>query len=169
MTEGTKQAERGRKARAYKELAQGLAGLAEMYAPTATIIFECLKKADLNERHATSSELARAELLREDPTAAVPDELSDRTLAEYLANAGHLYATAAVDYVLLADLGRAYRCYRQAASSCRRAAALYGNGSAEWATEAADYRANADLVRHELARRSLRRRKWSLGLLHRLR
>jgi hypothetical protein len=169
MATSEKKAERGRKARAYQELAKGLADLAEMYAPKASIIFDCLKKADLNERHATSSELARAELVREDPAAAVPEELSDRALAEYLANAGQLYATAAVDYVLLADLGRAFHCYRKASASCRRAAAFCSNGHAEWAAEATQYREKASLVRQELAQRSIRRRKWSLGLLHRLR
>lgn len=169
MAASQKKAERERKARAYRDLARGLADLAEMYAPKATLIFDCLKKADLNERHATSSELARAELVRENPAAEVPEELSDRALAEYLANAGHLYGTAAVDYVLLADLGRAYRCYRKAAASCRRAAAFYSNGHADWATAAADFAEKAAVVRHELARRSVRRRKWSLGLLHRLR
>jgi hypothetical protein len=169
MATSEKQAQRERKARAYKNLAKALAELAEMYAPKASIIFDCLKKADLNERHATSSELARAELVREDPAAAVPEELSDRTLAEYLASAGHLYATAAVDYVLLADLGRAYGCFRKASASCRRAAAFCVNGHAEWAAEAAECREKAALVRQELARRSIRRRTWSLGLLHRLR
>lgn len=170
MADLDKTAERERKARAYRDLARSLASVSGMvYHPTASSIFDSLSVAQLNERHARSSQLSREVLFQEDPEASLPEELSDKAISEYLANAGDLYGATATDYVLMSDLPRAFKYFRKAAQHCGRAAALGAENGAKLLEKAEEYKEKTVIVRQELARRSIRRRKLSLGFLARLR
>ena len=184
MNDLEKTAKRHHRARAYREYVRGMAEFADLYEPTNARILDCLTMAHLNERNAASGVLSRKELEREDPQAALPGELSDQTLCQYFANAGVLYSDAAIQYVLKADLRRAFKYFRRAAKICTNAAKLQpvregdspifveqkSGQSPTYAgrdlSEAARWHAErATMVRQELARRSLRRKRLSLGLL----
>jgi hypothetical protein len=81
MTNDQKRADRDRRSRAYQELVRALAGISDVYCPTASSIFDCLSKAHLSEEYAISSGLSREELFREDRHANVPEELSDNAIS----------------------------------------------------------------------------------------
>jgi hypothetical protein len=163
MDDSSKQTARRRKSSAYRELARTLAR-AEIYRPTPQSIFDCLTTAQLQEGHARSSQLSRRELARQSPGADVPEELSDAAVAKYLASAAGLYGAAAAKCLRIPDLDRAYKYYRRAWRDCRSAAALQPSGSAELEEEARGYADKTAVVRQRLARRSLCRRRLSLGL-----
>jgi len=128
-----------------------------------------LSQAHLNEQNAASSQLSRDVLFGENPEATVPDELSDATISEYLASAGGLYEGAATDYMLIYDLPRAFKYYRKAAQNCRKAAEFSTEDGPKLLEKAQEYRDKATVIRQQLARKSLRRRRFSLGFLARLR
>ncbi len=158
-----KKAERSRKAAAYREFARSLTG----DKPSASSIFQSLSGARVNQRHATSSRLARETLFGENPEAALPEELSDKAISQYLADAGSLYGSAATDYVCIADLAMALKYFRKAAKHYSAAAGFATETGAELLERARDYRDKAAIVRQQLAGRSVRRRRCSLGLLKR--
>jgi hypothetical protein len=164
-----KKAEREKKSRAYRELLRSLAPLAGVYVPTSSSVFDCLGKAHLSEQEAISSMLARKSLFREDPSRSAPEELSNGAISAYWANAGDLYGAAATEYVLLSELASAFKCFRKASVQCQQAAELQSPGSSRLLEKLREYKQKAAILRHELARRSLRRKKLSLGLLGRLR
>ena len=170
MANREKKAERDRKAKAYRDFARGLAaGSGQIYRPTATSIFDCVNKARLNEQQAASSRLARKTLFGEDPRADVPEELSDAAISQYLADAATLYAGVATDYMLISDPVRAYQYFSRAARLCATAAEAATNNGSKLLDEALQYKDKASIVRHDLAKRSVRRKRLSLGFLPRLR
>lgn len=162
-----KKAERSRKAKAYRHLASTLASVSEVYQPTASSIFTSLNRARLNERNAESSRLARRTFFQENPGASLPEELTDGAISEYLAEAGDLYGKAATDYVLISDLTLAFKYFRKAAQLCRRSAGLAAEDGAKLLEKAQEYGYKSAMVRQELARRSIQRRRFSLGILGR--
>lgn len=169
MTDFDKMAQRSRKSRAYKAYVRSLRDFSDIYAPKPAIIFDCLSQAHLNERNATSGELSREELHRQDPQAELPGELSNRAIRKYYFNAATCYGDAAIHCVLGSDLRRAFKYFRKAAKLCGRGTDCPADCSAEVAVSAQQFRENAAMVRHELARRSILRKRLSLGLLGRLR
>ncbi len=162
-----KKAERGRKAKAYRDLVRNLAKVSEIYQPTASCIFDFLSRAHLNARLAESSQLARGVFFEENPEARLPEELSDEAISDYLANAGNLYGNAATDYVLVSDPVRAFKYFRKAAQHCRRAADFAAEDGTKLLGAAQEYTDKSAIVRQELARRSIRRRRFSLRFLGR--
>jgi hypothetical protein len=168
MGPSQKRTEKETKSRAYRQLLKDAKGLADIKVRTASNIFDHLGQAHLNERNADSSLLAREELLRGDPAACVPEELSDKAVARYLASAGELYGEVAIDYLLNSDLPRAFRYLAKASRQYRRASELDPDHDEKLLRQSRAYRENSAAVRHELAKRTLRRRKWSLGLLGRI-
>jgi hypothetical protein len=169
MINAQKKAIRDRRSGAYRELVRGLAGISDVYHPTAASIFDCLSKAHLSEKHAISSGLSREELFREDPHASVPEELSDKAISDHLANAASLYGTAAMDSVARSDLVRAFKYFRKAANHFRRAAEFRLPCDAELLKKALDHKEKTAVIRQEVARRSVLRKRLSLGILKRLR
>jgi hypothetical protein len=169
MEDARKTAERQKKVQAYRDLLRSLAPLEGVYVPDAASVSDCLRKAHLSEQEAVSSMLARQQLSAEEPGRNPPQELSKAAIAAYWANAGELYGAAATEYVLLSEPAGAFKCFRKAAVQCRRAAALGPPDSSRLLEKVQEFRQKAAILRHELARRSLRRRKFSLGLLGRLR
>lgn len=163
MADTEKKSERDEKLRAYGDLVKSLAS----YRPTASSIFESLSKARLDERNATSSRLARTTLFGEDPQAALPEEFSDKVISGYFASAGDLYGAAATDYVVISDLAMAFKYFSKAARHCATAAELGAEDAPELLEKARQYKHTAAIVRHKLARKSILRRRLSLGLLAR--
>jgi hypothetical protein len=171
-----KRAERRRKAKAYREMLANLADISALCKPTSSSIFACLSEARLKERSAESSWLTQKELLEErrrlleeDPRVPVPEELSDEAAVEYLADAGDLYGSAATDYLLIADPLAAFKYYRKAFRLCRMAADMAVEDRSGLSDKAQEYKEKTAVVRLEVASRSMRRRRFSLGLLGRLR
>jgi hypothetical protein len=169
MTDRAKKAAREKRRNAYRDFMRGLTSLSGIYAPSASSIFDCLKRADLQQQHAMISQLSRDELFREDPQANAPEELSDQAISAYLAAAGGLYGAAATDCLLIVDLRRAFKYFRKAAHDYRRAVALLGPCDCGLSRSAREYQERAAIVRQELARRTLRRKRLSLGLWKRSR
>ncbi len=163
-----KKAERGRKAKAYRDLVRNLAKVSEVYNPTASCIFDFLNRAHLNAQLAESSQLARGVFFDENPEARLPEELSDEAISDYLAIAGNLYGNAATDYVLISDPARAFKYFRKAAQHCTRAAGFAAENGSELLEAAQEYTHKSAIVRQEVARRSIRRRRFSLRFLGRL-
>lgn len=161
-------AERDAKRRAYQAFVRNVVDI-DIFSPTARSISECLNKARLSEDSATSAELSRRELRREAPEASVPEELSEAAVSAHLTRAANLYAVAATKYVRVPDLSRAFRYFRRAANLCARAAESQTPTRAELLQEASKYKNWAAIIRQEHARKSLRRRRLSLGLLRRRR
>jgi len=157
-------------AKAFREFVRTLRSLsAKVYRITAANILECLQNARLNECNATSTRLAGDVFRQENSEIALPEELSNRTISKYLANAGGYYAAAAMDYVSVSDFRRAFKYFRRASRRCFRAAELDADrGSELWKT-ANEYANTAAFIRQHVARRSLLRKKLSFGLLARLR
>ena len=168
MATPVKQAERDKRRRAYRELKQSLAGIG-LYTPTASTIFEVLSKARLSESYAASSELSRKELFGHAPGADTPEELSDKSISGHLANAARLYSTAAAKCVLIPDPRRVFKYFRRAAGLFRRAAHLQTPPDCELMKASQACKTKAALARAELARRTICRRRFSLGLLRRSR
>ena len=158
MAEIEKAAERDRKARAYREFVRSLAVISKVYEPTASSIFDSLSRAHLHEQHAESTRLARETLFAENPEVGLPEELSDKTISQYLASAGDLYGNAATDYVLISDPVRAYKYFGKAAQHYRGAADLATENGYELLEKAQEYQGKAALVRQQLAKRSILRR-----------
>ena len=168
MASTAKETERNRKARAYRDLVKTLASVVAVYRPTASSIFDLLSKARSREQHARSSLLARIALRGENPGATPPEELSDQTLANYLTQAGTLYGNVANDYISSSDARRAYKYFRKAAQNFAEAAELT-DGNPELREKARQYLDQAAIVRHGLARKVVRRRRWRLRFLVRRR
>jgi hypothetical protein len=169
MVNPEKTAERRRKAEAYRDLVRRLSGVARIYRPTASSIFDSLSRAQLNERHAESSRLAGETLFRENPEANLPEELSDKAIAQYLASAGDFYGNAATDLILISDLKRAFKYFRKAAECCRRAADVGVEDASPLLEKRQEYLDKAAMVRQALARRRILTRRFGLGFWARLR
>ena len=169
MATTQKMARRRKKAEAYRELVRGLADLSAIGKPTSSSIFAGLSKARLSEQHAESSRLARETLFQENPQATLPEELSDKTVSTYLAGAGELYASAAVDYVLISDLPTAFKYFRRASQLFRKAAGMEVEDRAKLLDKVQEYKDKTAIIRQRVASRSIRRRRLSLGILGRLR
>lgn len=169
MRSAGKKAERDRRTRAYRDLVKSLAGIYEVHRPTVANIFDCVTKAHLSERNGVSSILSREVLFQEDSQASVPDELSDQAIARHFASAGELYGSAAVDCVLTRQPIRAFKYFRKAAGYTARAARLYIPCDEKLAQKAREYGERAATIRQEVARKTLLRKKLSLGFLGRLR
>jgi hypothetical protein len=169
MTPLSKQAERERKARTFRDLVRSFANICDVYSPTPASIFDCVTKAHTSEKEAISSGLSREELFREDPRADVPDELTDSAIAQHLTTAGSLFATAGGDCVAASDLPRAFKYFRRAVKNCISAAALNPACRDQLLGKAREYREKTAIIRLELARRCILRRHWSLGFLKRRR
>ena len=137
--------------------------------PNASQLFALLRAAHLNENNAVSDRLAREQLFRENPAAELPEELSDRAIAQYHASAARLYGDAASAYVLRHDLQRAFKYYRKAAVCYATAAGLGRQADQSCRDAAQDYRERAAALRQHLARKSLLLRRLSLGWLKRRR
>ncbi len=165
MANAEKKIERARNIRARVELVRSLAG----HRPSSSSILASLQRAHVDEQHAAGSLLAREVLFKEDPQATMPEELSDKVVAEYLANAGEFYAGAATDYLSTSDLLRAYKYFRKAARQFALADELDVENGQTLREKARRYRDRTAMARQELARRSVRRKRWSLGLLGRVR
>lgn len=164
MANGRKKNERAERARAYRELAKSI-GEANVF-PTASSIFDCLNMARTNENCAQSAVLLRAEAVREGAEEPLPDELSFRVVSQYLTKAARLYATAGSKCVQSGDLARAYGYYRRAREGLRRAVALHPPGT-ELLGDLHEYSHRTAILRQEHARKSLCRRRLSLGILRR--
>jgi hypothetical protein len=169
MVKAGKKAHRDTNATAFRELVRGLASVSDVIAPTPASIYDCLTKAHLSEKHAVSAMLSREELSREAPEAGVPDELSDKAIAGHFADAAGYYGAAAMDNAATGDLPRAFKYYRKAAIHARRAATLQTPGDAKLLEQAKEYKGKAAIVRQEIARRTLLRKRFSLGILKRRR
>jgi hypothetical protein len=169
MTMAQKMVERNQRYRAYRELAHGLAGISDMYRPTASSIFDCLCKAQLSEKYAVSSRLSRAELCRDDPQARQPEELSEMAISGHFFHAASLYGAAAIDFVAASDLPRAFKYFRKAAKQFHLAAEFRVPCDGELFQNALDYKEKTAVIRQEIARRSVLRIRLSLGFLKRLR
>lgn len=154
--------------KAYQALVQSVAD-DDVFSPTAASIFECLSKARLSEDSASSAELSRQELGREAPAASIPEDLSAAAVAVQLSRAARLYAVAATKYVRLPNRSQAFRYFRRAAALFSRAARAQTPPTAELVQASRTYAIWAARVREEHARRSLCRRRLSLGLLRRQR
>jgi hypothetical protein len=169
MVQAGRKAQRETNSTAYRELVRGLASVSDVLAPTPAGIYDCLTKAHLSEKHAVSTMLSREELSREAPEAGVPDELSDKAIAGHFANAAGFYSAAAMDSVATGDLPRAFKYYRKAAIHARRAAALQTPCDAKLLEQVREYKGKAVIVRQEIARRTVLRKRFSLGILKRRR
>ncbi len=159
---------RAERSRAFGELLAGLKASAADVPNTARL-FALLREATLNENNAVSDRLAREQLFRENPAAGLPEELTDRAIAQYHVNAARLYGDAASDCVLRKDLSRAYKYYRKAAACYATAARLRCELDGQYTDKAQDYRQRAAAIRQHLARSSILRRRLSLGWLRRRR
>ncbi len=169
MASAEKTAERRRKARAFRNLVRDLARVTQVYRPTAACILDFLGQAELNARNAEGGRLARAAFYEESPSGTLPEELSDKTISQYLAHAGEFFGNAATDYVLISDYARAYRYFRKAARHYRQAAEIEPQNGSALRKEAERYWAKTAIVRHELARRNIRKRRLGFRLPRRLR
>ncbi|MGA2618129.1 MAG: hypothetical protein ABSF26_11000 [Thermoguttaceae bacterium] len=167
MSDIGKEMVRERRSRAFGELLARLK--ASGGAPNSTRLFEMLREAKLNENNAVSDRLAREQLFRENPAAELPEELTDRAIAQYYVNAARLYGDAASDCVLRKDLNRAFKYYRKAAACYATAAGLRCESDGQCLDKAQDYRDRAAALRQHLARKSILRRRLSLGWLRRRR
>ena len=154
------------KADAFHALLQSLEDYAQ---PTSMRIFDALSQAHQNQRNAESSRLARETLLQEDPQAEPPEELSLSVIAGYHSMSGGMYESAALDYLFAHDLLRAYTYARKACRQWRFAAEMVREESQRSLEHARECCWRCAMIRQEIARRSLRRRRWSLGLLGRMR
>lgn len=159
---------REKMSRAFGELMARLKSSASG-VPNSSQLFALLRAADLNENNAVSDRLAREQLYRENPMADLPEELTDRAIARYHVDAARLYGDAASACVLRNDLHRAFKYYRKAAVCYATAAGLRCESDGECQNQARDYRERAVVLRQNLARKSLLKRRLSLGWLRRRR
>jgi len=152
------------KSRAYADYARSVEETFTWFLTTPANIFECLSQARLNENNAASAERSREMLRLEVPPLDPPPEFSDQTIAKYYLQAARMYEAAATYAVLQHDLRRAFKRFRKAAKCGGRCDELLVHGDPEVRAAVADYREKTALVRYELARRSVRRKKLTLGL-----
>ena len=164
MSDAGKEMLREKRSRAFGELVARLKASASGVGNTSRL-FAILREADLNEKHAVSDRLAREQLFRENPAAELPEEFTDRAIAQYYVNAARLYGDAASAYVLRNDLKRAFKYYRKAAACYATAAGLLCQSDRECRDKAQDYRERAAALRQRLARKGILRRRLSLGWL----
>ena len=157
------------KARAYADYARRVAETFTWFMRTPVNIFDCLTEARLNEENAASAERSRAMLRLEEPPLDPPPEFSDQTIAKYYVQAARMYEAAATYAVLRDDLCRAFKRFRKAAKCGGRGDELLARGDPEVLLAVKDYREKTALIRHEIARRSMRRKKLTMGLGGRLR
>jgi tetratricopeptide (TPR) repeat protein len=168
MLDHRKQTDRLGKSKALRELVRNLKAW-DIRLTSAAAIQECLREAHANENMATSSELSRQELFREDQQAELPAEFSDEVLSQYYANAAGFYEGAALDHVSRSDLPRAFKYYHKAAAAYGKAARLASANPSPLVAKVSDCKTKLALVRYALAKKNLRRRTLSLGCLGRLR
>jgi hypothetical protein len=164
-----RKSDRGRKAKAYRDLVRRLRGLSDIHRATPRGIFDCLSKARLSEKSAISCMLAREVLLQEGTEVSLPEDLSDQVIAEHFAGAARLWADAGTDCVMIGYLSQSYRCFQKAARLARAAAKLLVQRDAELLHMSREFRDKAVMVRQESARKSILRKKLSLGFLKRRR
>ena len=168
MADGQKRTDRRGKSKALRELVRNLRA-SDIRLTSASAMQECLGRAHANEDLATSSELSREELFREDHQAELPDELSDKVVSQYYANAAGFYEGAALDYVLKADLPRAFKYCHKAAAAYAKATRLASANRCSLSEKALDCKTKLALVRYALAKKNRLRRILSLHCLGRLR
>ncbi|MGA2253165.1 MAG: hypothetical protein ABSG53_00760 [Thermoguttaceae bacterium] len=123
----------------------------------------------MNERNAASAERSREMLRVEVPPVDPPPEFSEQTIAKYYLQAARMYEAAATYAILQHDLCRAFKRFRKAAKCGGRCDALLVCGDPEVLAAVEDYREKTALIRYEIARRSVRRKRLTLGLGGRLR
>jgi hypothetical protein len=136
---------------------------------TPVDIFDCLSQARLNEKSAASAESSREMLRLEMPPVEPPPEFSDQTIAKYYRQAARMYEAAANYAVRQKDLCRAFKRFHKAAKCAARCEELLAGGDPELLAVMQGYREKTALIRYEIARRSVRRKKLTLGLGRRLR
>lgn len=163
----SKRTDRAARSRAYRQLVKSAAR--DSAFSTASSIFDCLSIARTNENCAHSAELLRAKALTEGAGGQLPEELSFVAISQYYVKAARLYASAGSKCICSTDRSRPFTYYRRAARCMRRAVALQSPGSDEFVGESQEYAARTAIFRQEHARRSLCRRRLSLGLLRRTR
>lgn len=169
MRDFTKYSVRQMKSRAYANFARCVEETVAWSIRTSVDIFDCLSRASLNEKNAVSAERSREMLRQETPAADPPPELSNQTIAKYYREAARMYEAAATYAVRQHDLCRALRRYRKAAQCGDRCNELLACGDPEVLAAAENHREKAALIRYEIARRSVWRKKLTLGLASRLR
>jgi hypothetical protein len=169
MRDIDKQSVRQRKSRAFADFARRVEETFTWFMTTPANILECLSQARLDEKNAVSTECSREKLRLEVPPADPPPEFSDQTIARYYLQAARMYEAAGTYAVLRDDLCRAFKRYRKAAKCGGRCNELLACGDPEVLAAAEDYRKKTALIRYEIARRSVRRKKLTLGLGRRLR
>ena len=160
---------RREKSRAYAEFARVVAETYKWFFTTPLNIVDCLKLARLNENNAVSAERSRELLRQETPPADPPPELCDETIGKYYFEAARNYDAAGTYAVLYGDLCRAFKRFHKAARCGVRCGQLLATGGPEVLAAVKEYREKAAMLRHEIARRSVRRRRLTLGLRGRMR
>ncbi len=157
------------KSEAYINLTRRVKETFTWFMTTPVSILNCLNEARLNEKKAMSAERSREKLRSEVPLADPPPECSGETIAGYYRQAARMYEAAATYAVLQHDLYRAFKRFRKAAKCGGRCEELLSCGDSELLVALEDYRAKTAVIRYEIARRSVRRKKLTLGLSRRLR
>jgi hypothetical protein len=157
------------KSRAYANFARVVKETFTWFMTTPVGIYDCLCQARLNEKSAVSAQRSREMLRLEAPPVDPPPEFSDQAIAKYYLQAARMYEAAGTYAVLRDDLCRAFKRYRKAAQCGSRCDELLAGGDPEVLAAAKDYREKTALIRHEIARRSVRRKRLTLGLAGRLR
>jgi len=157
------------KSKAYADFLRRVKETYTWFMTTPVSIFNCLSQARLNEKSAAAAERSREMLRLETPPVEPPPELSDQTIAKYYLQAARMYEAAAIYSVLRQDLCRAFKRFRNAARCGGRCDEFLVRSDPETPSAAEDYREKTALLRYEIARRSVRRKKLTLGLGGRLR
>ncbi len=169
MRDIDKYSARQAKARAYANFARCVEETVAWFMRTPVDVFDCLSQARLNEKSAASAEQSREAIRLEVPPVDPPPEVSDQTIAKYYRQAARMYEAAATYAVRQHDLCRAFKRFRKAAKCGGRCDELLAGGDREVLAAVQDYREKTALIRYEIARRSIRRKKLTLGLGGRLR
>ena len=164
-----KYAARWMRSKAYADYARVVEETFKRFMTTPVDVFACLTEARLNEKNAVCAERLRETLRLEEPQADPPAELSSQAVAKYYLQAARMYEAAATYAVLLGDLCRAFKRFRKAAKCGQRCNELLACGDPEILAAVKDYREKTALIRGEIARRSVRRRRLTFGLGRRLR
>jgi hypothetical protein len=157
------------KSTAYATYARSVAETFTWFMTTPVGIFDCLTQARTNEKSAVSAERSREMLSLEVPPVDPPPECSDQAIAKYYRQAARMYEAAATYAVLQHDLCRAFKRFRKAARCGARCDELLARSDPDVLAAVKDYREKTALIRHEIARRSVRRKRLTLGLGRRLR
>ena len=157
------------KSRAFANLARGVEETFTWLATTPIFLHDCLCQASLNEKSAAAAERSREMLRLEVPPVTPPPEVSDETIAKYYLQAARMYEVAGTYAVLQDDLCRAFKRFRKAAKCGSRCEELAACDNPEVLAAVEEYRKKEALIRYEIARRSVRRRKLTFGLGSRLR